>query len=1608
MAARLLVLVLAMSVASPTQADDRVYASLHPCADDSGGVGSCTANEIDIADATEVILAGEPDSCTAGETLLVEQIEAAYGLNTGVRYDPLLWIGQKGNDPRDPDPNLDPGDETVGSCYVTSAPESDEYPDLFAHLEGDDNDSCLDISNPDLDSVSLPYEALNFEIECQDADSDGTADVHVLVTWVQNTNLLCGNGPDEMFGTGAPPKCNYSLIPLDIEYLEPVTASLTVAKQIDSDDGGTATLDDFDVSVDAEEVAWSNPSSTTGGSELVASEPGTYTLSEADVPGYTEGTWSCIDDDEQDVPVSNGGLFSGADVTVAEDQHVTCSITNSDDAPTLTLLKSVTNDDGGNAEPGDFTLRLDGGIYDNAPFSSGAMPPVVAGTPYTLSEDDFFGYASLGVTCFDETAEGVVPHPVTLAAGQIVTCTLGNDDVAPELTVIKTVVNDDGGDAVPGDWIMVVTATNPSDNNFPGAEAPGTTITIDAGPYSVDETGGPDGYQKILGAGCAGSLDVGESVTCTITGNDIQPSLTISKVILFNDEGPATLGDFDVSVDGSEVAWSNPGSPSGGTEVVATTADTYTLSEAEVEGYQEGTWSCIDADGEVPVSNGGLFSGADVNVMPGQDVTCGIVNAYEDVPPPPQSLTVAKIIVSEHGGSAALEDFNVAVDGVEVAWENPASTSGGIELVTSEAGTYTLSEDDVEGYDEGSWACSDLDGPVDVTDDGAFEGADVTVAPGQQVLCSITNEDQDIPVIDQSLTITKIIISDEGGTATLGDFGVSVNGVEIDWPDPGSTTGGTRLAAIAAGTYTLSENDVEDYTEGTWSCVDEEGEVPVSNGGLFSGADVTVAPGQMVACSIVNEYEETPPPPIEQSLTVTKVIVSEQGGTATLGDFDVSVDGVEVPWRDPGSLTGGSEKVSDLPGTYTLSEADLEGYVEGTWNCSDRYGSVPVSNGGLFSGSKVKVQPGRHLVCSIRNEDERPLPDISVEKTVSPDPGECPVYVGQQLDFTITVSNLGPGIAEGVMLEDEWSWQLKLTHPPDMYECSSPKERTIRCKLGNMDPGSDKDIPIGFSVGGNPGERACNLARVSTYPVDNGDDENNESEVCFDLVGELSLEQDGDLAPATVGVPYEDGIGISGGVQPYEAVVEGLPEGFTSRVEGSEIRIEGCAAVAGTAEITASVSDSASCQDTSAEPSVYRLVAETDPNCMLSGLEPAEIPPAGVVTPDPVVLPDESVQKVAVDTDGGRYFAGFVYADHDYATDPNGPFVQHARNYDIRVVKYDAVGMVLWDHTYDTGNDDYGYAVTLGPHADRPRLYVGGGSEVESGPHAWHDAILLEIDPETGCPVGQHFQSAAQGTTSAFYDIATDGEILYAVGERQRNAALSGEFGALISVFSHGAPREATCTGDYHVIADTPDDELAWQRNIIREGGLIPTVAYAVEVPGPDCAGCGVLVGGRSEAGGWVDVIGAGDDTLAPFIAPGDISVQDLTAPGDRVIVVGSSSGNDMLVLGHDRAGSALWSPINIGKGRLRGVASEASGSFYVVGRSDGEGTAALIFKFNEAGDLLDQDQLSAGFNASFTDVAVFEVGTGVIAGLSEQSASDYGWFQVDFGCDVSCPVADE
>ena len=215
----------AVTAAAATQVDID-----HLCAADVDPIGSCTANDIKIADATNAEV--DVTYCVPNQQIEITQINVEYVLNAAQRYDPLLWVGLEGNDPRD---------EDAGRCFVSSVTDNLPPPDgtIFDYLIDDgDADSCLDVQNTG--TASVPYTP-DILVLCDDFDGNGWADVQVIVSWQQNTSQECGTGPGEFFGLGAPSKCNYSLIPL-VTMFDP--AALTVIKHVINDGGGTAVASD--------------------------------------------------------------------------------------------------------------------------------------------------------------------------------------------------------------------------------------------------------------------------------------------------------------------------------------------------------------------------------------------------------------------------------------------------------------------------------------------------------------------------------------------------------------------------------------------------------------------------------------------------------------------------------------------------------------------------------------------------------------------------------------------------------------------------------------------------------------------------------------------------------------------------------------------------------------------------------------------------------------------------------------------------------------------------------------------------------------------------------------------------------------------------------------------------------------------------------------------------------------------------------------------------------------------------------------------------------------------------------------------------------------------
>ncbi|MGO4780012.1 hypothetical protein AB4084_31525, partial [Lysobacter sp. 2RAB21] len=112
-----------------------------------------------------------------------------------------------------------------------------------------------------------------------------------------------------------------------------------------------------------------------------------------------------------------------------------------------------------------------------------------------------------------------------------------------------------------------------------------------------------------------------------------------------------------------------------------------------------------------------------------------------------------------------------------------------------------LSEPNVTGYTAGAWSCTG----------GTLTGDSLVLAGGQNATCTIVNDDQ-----AATLTLSKTVTNDNGGTATINEFPLTATGPTTITGVSGTTP--VTNAAVAAGTYVLSEPNVNGYTAGAWNC----------------------------------------------------------------------------------------------------------------------------------------------------------------------------------------------------------------------------------------------------------------------------------------------------------------------------------------------------------------------------------------------------------------------------------------------------------------------------------------------------------------------------------------------------------------------------------------------------------------------------------------------------------------------------------------------------------------------------------------------------------------------------------------------------------------------
>ncbi len=543
----------------------------------------------------------------------------------------------------------------------------------------------------------------------------------------------------------------------------------------------------------------------------------------------------------------------------------------------------------------------------------------------------------------------------------------------PRLTLVKQVVNDNGGTAAATAWTLVATGPSTTISGTTGAAAV-TSAAVPAGTYALSEAGGPAAYTAstwscVKNGGAAVSANsislVGNDVaTCTITNNDQPATLTLVKTVVNDNGGTATVTSFPLTATGPTTITGVSGTAAVTNRSV--NAGVYTLSEVTAAGYAAGAWSCT----------AGTLSGSQLTLANGQNATCTITNNDQ-----PATLTLIKQVDNTGGGTAAASDWTLTATGPTVA-----SGPGGTGPVSVSAGVYTLSESaGPAGYAAGDWQC--------VNDGIASVGSQITVANGGQVTCAIVNTFQPAP----ALTIDKTAGTPSGnmaGSAIAYTFlvtntgnvtitGLVVNDAQLD---TAAVCPVTTLApgqdTTCTGTHTITQAEVDAGEVNNSATATGS---PPTGPVVTSPPDTTTTPITRNPALTIDKTTTTPSYAAVGDVLSYSYLVTNSGNTTITAAITVSDDRIATV-TCPALPAGGLAPTQSITctATYTVTQADIDaGTVTNIASASDGTTTSPTDT---------------VTVTATRN------PALTIDKTTT-----TPSYaaVGDVLSYSYLVTNSG-------------------------------------------------------------------------------------------------------------------------------------------------------------------------------------------------------------------------------------------------------------------------------------------------------------------------------------------------------------------------------------------------------------------------------------------------------------------------------------------------------------------------------------------------------------------------------------------------------------------------
>lgn len=450
---------------------------------------------------------------------------------------------------------------------------------------------------------------------------------------------------------------------------------------------------------------------TLPNSQTFSVPPGTWTAAELNIPsGWSLTNLACS------VSGTNGSTYqvSGANAVitllsgVSSGDTVTCTYTNTRNTGSLQILKTVSNPDNATL-PASFTVDYNCGTGYTGQVS------VAPGTPATVND------IPTGSTCtVTEVAPAVVPGytwgTITYTPASVTISTGGGTF---DITVGNSITRDRGSRVLakslsggPAGYTGPFTINYDCDGTaYDGSVSvsAGGSQTVSGIPTgtscTVSETlpNPPAGYSfgtptfspqatVVIPSGNGSSVTVTTNNTLTLDTGSLKILKTLS-----NPDGASVPASFTIDYSCDDGTSGNVSVAAGGSQTVSgiPTGSSCTVSEpalAPIPGYTWGT----------PVVTG---SPATI----GKDTTVEVTVA-NSITRDRGSLTIVKNVVNDNGGTATVSAFGLNTTAGSLTFDggvaNGTTTTYTSQKITVVTGAYTLKENDVYGYTEGAWSCT--------------------------------------------------------------------------------------------------------------------------------------------------------------------------------------------------------------------------------------------------------------------------------------------------------------------------------------------------------------------------------------------------------------------------------------------------------------------------------------------------------------------------------------------------------------------------------------------------------------------------------------------------------------------------------------------------------------------------------------------------------------------------------------------------------------------------------------------------------------------------------------------------------------------------------------